>query len=46
MGRLATLQLLERIRMPGAGHMVHVEHTLLFRESTRPLKQTAPSPVG
>jgi LacI family transcriptional regulator len=40
------LQLLERIRMPGAGHMVHVEHTLLFRESTRPLKQTAPSPVG
>lgn len=36
MGRLATLQLLERIRTPGAGRMVHVEHTLLFRESTRP----------
>jgi LacI family transcriptional regulator len=39
MGRLATLQLLERIRTPGAGRMVHVEHTLLFRESTRPPKQ-------
>ncbi|MET0580847.1 MAG: LacI family DNA-binding transcriptional regulator [Pseudoxanthomonas sp.] len=35
MGRLATLELLERIRTPGAGNMVHVEHTLLFRESTR-----------
>ena len=39
MGRLATLELLERIRTPGAGRMVHVEHTLLFRESTRPPKQ-------
>ena len=36
MGRLATLQLLDRIRSPGAGRMVRVEHTLLFRESTRP----------
>ncbi len=36
MGRLATLQLLERIRSPGAGGMVHVEHQLLFRESTQP----------
>ncbi|MDR6843224.1 LacI family DNA-binding transcriptional regulator [Pseudoxanthomonas sacheonensis] len=36
MGRLATLELLERIRTPGAGRMVHVEPTLLFRESTRP----------
>jgi LacI family transcriptional regulator len=39
MGRLATLQLLERIRTPGAGGMVRVEHALLFRESTRPPKQ-------
>lgn len=39
MGRLATLELLERIRTPGAGRMVHVEPTLLFRESTRPPKQ-------
>ncbi len=39
MGRLATLELLQRIRTPGAGRMVHVEHTLLFRESTRPPKQ-------
>lgn len=39
MGRLATLELLERIRTPGAGRMVHVEHTLLFRESTRPPRQ-------
>ncbi|RZL39713.1 MAG: LacI family DNA-binding transcriptional regulator [Rubrivivax sp.] len=36
MGRLATLELLQRIRAPGTGRMVHVEHTLLFRESTRP----------
>jgi len=36
MGRLATLELLERIRTPGAGRMVHVEPTLVFRESTRP----------
>lgn len=39
MGRLATLELLARIRTPGAGRMVHVEHTLLFRESTRPPKK-------
>ncbi|MGH8026911.1 MAG: LacI family DNA-binding transcriptional regulator [Pseudoxanthomonas sp.] len=39
MGRLATLELLERIRTPGAGCMVRVEHTLLFRESTKPPKQ-------
>ena len=36
MGRLATLELLERIRNPNAGRMVHVEHTLVFRESTMP----------
>ena len=36
MGRMATLELLENIRSPDAGRMVHVEHTLLFRESTRP----------
>lgn len=35
MGRLATLELLERIRSPDAGRMVRVEHTLLVRESTR-----------
>jgi LacI family transcriptional regulator len=39
MGRLATLELLDRIRSNEAGRMVHVEHTLLFRESTR-----APAP--
>jgi LacI family transcriptional regulator, galactose operon repressor len=39
MGRLATLELLERIRSPDAGRMVHVEHTLVFRESTRPPKK-------
>jgi DNA-binding LacI/PurR family transcriptional regulator len=44
-GRLATLQLLERIRTPGAGRMVRVEHTLLFRESTKPPKQPTPLPV-
>ncbi len=44
MGRLATLELLDRIRTPGAGRMVHVEHTLLFRESTRP-PNPGPSPV-
>lgn len=38
-GRLATLELLEKIRTPGAGRMVHVEPTLLFRESTQPPKQ-------
>lgn len=36
MGRLATLQLLDRIRTPGGGAMVRVEHELLIRESTRP----------
>lgn len=36
MGRLATLELLDRIRTPDAGRMVRVEHMLLFRESTRP----------
>lgn len=35
MGRLATLELLERIRTPGNGSMVHVEHQVLLRESTR-----------
>lgn len=39
MGRLATLELLERIRSPEAGRMVRVEHALVVRESTR-----APSP--
>lgn len=39
MGRLATLELLDRIRTPSAGRMVRVEHTLLFRESTRPPNQ-------
>ncbi|MEO8366685.1 MAG: LacI family DNA-binding transcriptional regulator [Pseudoxanthomonas sp.] len=39
MGRLATLELFDRIRTPGAGRMVHVHHTLLFRESTRPPKK-------
>ncbi len=39
MGRLATLELLEKIRSPVAGCMVHVEHALIFRESTRPPKQ-------
>nr|WP_298122542.1 LacI family DNA-binding transcriptional regulator [uncultured Pseudoxanthomonas sp.] len=36
MGRLATLQLLARIRSAEAGSMVHVEHEVLFRESTQP----------
>ncbi|NDK39834.1 LacI family DNA-binding transcriptional regulator [Pseudoxanthomonas gei] len=35
MGRLATLELLDRIRTPDGGRMVHVQHTLLFRDSTR-----------
>jgi DNA-binding LacI/PurR family transcriptional regulator len=39
MGRLATLELFDRIDSPGGGRMVHVEHTLLFRESTRPPKK-------
>ena len=36
MGWLATLELLESIRTPGAGRMVQVQPTLLVRESTRP----------
>ncbi|CAN7189459.1 LacI family DNA-binding transcriptional regulator [Pseudoxanthomonas sp. LjRoot168] len=35
MGKLATLQLLSRIRTAGGGGMVHVEHEVLFRESTQ-----------
>lgn len=35
MGKLATLQLLSRIRAAGGGGMVHVEHEVLFRESTQ-----------
>lgn len=35
MGRLATLQLLARIRAADAGGMVHVEHEVVFRESTQ-----------
>ena len=34
MGRLATLQLLERIRSPGAGRMITLDHAVLVREST------------
>jgi LacI family transcriptional regulator len=40
MGKLATLELLARIRTQGGGTMVHVEHQVLFRESTR-----APDPA-
>lgn len=36
MGRLATMQLLARIRATDAGGMVQVEHEVLFRESTQP----------
>jgi len=36
MGKLATLQLLSRIRASQAGGMVRVEHEVLFRESTQP----------
>lgn len=36
MGRVATEELLERIRDPAAGHMVQMQHTLLSRESTGP----------
>ncbi|MEL1263005.1 LacI family DNA-binding transcriptional regulator [Pseudoxanthomonas putridarboris] len=36
MGRLATVELLARIRSQGAGDMVRVEHEVLFRESTQP----------
>ena len=35
MGKLATLQLLSRIRTADGGGMVHVEHEVLFRESTQ-----------
>ncbi len=34
MGRVATMQLLERMRAADAGAMVHVGHTVVFREST------------
>lgn len=34
MGRLATLQLLDRIRSPGAGRMITLDHAVLVREST------------
>lgn len=34
MGRLATQQLIERIRSPGAGRMITMEHAVLVREST------------
>lgn len=34
MGRLATLQLLERIRAPTTGRMITLEHAVLVREST------------
>lgn len=34
MGRMATLELLARIRSPDAGRMVRVDHEVLFREST------------
>lgn len=36
MGKLATLQLLSRIRAAESGGMVQVEHEVLFRESTQP----------
>ena len=35
MGRLATLELLARIRSPEAGRMLRVDHQLLMRESTQ-----------
>lgn len=35
MGRLATLELLARIRSPQEGRMVQVQHALVARESTR-----------
>lgn len=35
MGRLATEQLIERIRSPGGGRMVTVDHAVLVRDSTR-----------
>jgi len=36
MAHRATLELLARIRTPGAGQMVRVDHEVLFRESTGP----------
>jgi len=36
MGRLATEQLIDRIRSPEAGVMVTVDHAVLVRESTHP----------
>lgn len=39
MGRLATLQLLDRIRSPGAGRMITLEHAVLVRESTAAPRQ-------
>ncbi len=40
MGRLATLELLKRIRAADAGEMVRVAHEVLFRESTgRPARR-------
>ena len=42
MGELATRQLLEHIRAPGAGRMLQVRHTLLLRESTGPARQRKP----
>ena len=42
MGELATRQLLEHIRSPGAGRMLQVRHTLLLRESTGPARQRKP----
>ncbi len=35
MGRLATLELLARIKSPGAGRMLRVDHAVLMRESTQ-----------
>jgi LacI family transcriptional regulator len=34
MGRMATLELLARIKSPEAGRMLHVDHAVLIREST------------
>ena len=34
MGRLATMQLLDRIRAPATGRMITLEHAVLVREST------------
>src|SRR3546814_258649 len=42
MGELATRQLLEHIRTPGAGRMLQVRHTLLLRESTGPARPRKP----